>query len=144
MPTVYAPRGPLHQALFHLLRLAAEQVSLGTLDPAITVTAETKPLESAALDGPYQLPPPPTSWVAAIRPLEAVALHIAGTGRGLSAEELAKLFQRLSSGAAAADQGLDLFLVRQAAALWGGGVQLHSEPGCGASFTLLFASIVIR
>jgi signal transduction histidine kinase len=114
MPAVYAPRRPLHQALMQLLRLAAELVGRGTLDPAVDVTVETKPGV-------------------------AVALHIAGTGRGLSEDELAILFHRLSSGAAAADQGLDLFLVRQAAALWGGGVRLHSEPGRGTTFTLLFA-----
>jgi two-component system, OmpR family, sensor histidine kinase SenX3 len=119
MPTVYAPRRPLHDALFQLLRLAADLVSRGTLDPAVNLTTETMPKG-------------------------AVALHIAGTGRGLSEDELAILFQRLTSGAKAADQGLDLFLVRQAAALWGGGVRLYSEPGHGTTFTLLFAAADTR
>ena len=67
-------------------------------------------------------------------------MRIAAPGRGLSEEELALLFQRFTSGAIAAEQGLDLFLVRQAAVLWGGGVSVRSEPGRGTTFTLWFSN----
>jgi light-regulated signal transduction histidine kinase (bacteriophytochrome) len=69
---------------------------------------------------------------------QGVALHVAGAGRVLSEHELTILFQRMSSGSVAADQGVDMFLVRQAVALWGGGVRLQVEPGQGNTFTLLF------
>jgi signal transduction histidine kinase len=71
---------------------------------------------------------------------QEIALHIERAGRGLSADELALLFERLTSGAVAIDRGLDWFLIRQAAALWGGGVSLQSEPGHATIFTLWFAN----
>jgi signal transduction histidine kinase len=116
MPVVNVPRQPLHQALVYLLRLAGEPGGDGR-PSAIGVTAETT--------------------------VQGIALHVEAAGRSYSEEELALLFQRLSSGAVAADQGLDLFLVRQAAALWGGGVSVQSQPGRGTTFTLLFSNIIM-
>jgi signal transduction histidine kinase len=116
MPVVHVPRQPLHLALVHLLRLAGEPAGDGRV-AAIGVTAETT--------------------------VQGIALHVLGAGRGYSEDELALLFQRLSSGAVAADQGLDLFLVRQAAALWGGGVGVQSQPGRGTTFTLLFSNTIM-
>jgi signal transduction histidine kinase len=120
MPAVHVPRRPLHLALVHLLRLAGETAGKECTAP-LKVTAETT-RDDDGRDG--------------------VALHIAETGRSLSEEELALLFKRLCSGAVAADKGLDLFLVRQAAALWGGGVRVQSESGLGTTFTLLFGQTI--
>jgi signal transduction histidine kinase len=112
MPTVCVPRRPLHLALVQLLRLASETTGEQRTAP-LRVSAETTSQE--------------------------IALHVAVPGRSLSEEELALLFKRLGSGAVAADQGLEGFLIRQAAALWGGGVRLQSQPERGTTFTLLFA-----
>ena len=69
-------------------------------------------------------------------------MHIADFGRGLSGSEFANLFQPFSAGVSSAGQGLGLFVVRQAVALWGGGVRVRSEPGRGSTFSLLFPAAV--
>jgi signal transduction histidine kinase len=115
MPAVQAPWRPLHKALFHLLRNAVEAVGEG--QPAqVRAAAEATP--------------------------GGVALHVSDRGRGLTADQLKRLLSPFPTGAATAGQGLGLFLVRQAAALWGGGVRVRSEPGAGTTVSLLFTNSV--
>jgi signal transduction histidine kinase len=111
MPTVRAPWRPLDLALFHLLRNAAEAVQPGAA-AEIAVRAEATP--------------------------QAVALHVADNGRGMAEGDLKRLLKPYPRGADTEGLGLGLFVVRQAVALWGGGVRVRSEPGRGSTFTLLF------
>jgi signal transduction histidine kinase len=115
MPLVQVPQLPLKRALVHLFRNALE-ASVGEGPAVVRVTADANP--------------------------EGIALHVTDEGRGLSEAEMGQLFQPFSAGAASAGQGLGLFFVCQAAALWGGGVCVRSEPGRGSTFTLLFPANV--
>ena len=67
----------------------------------------------------------------------AVACLVSDDGPGLAPERLRKLAELLA-GRPDAVEGRGLFLVRQLAAAWGGGVQLRSEPGQGFTATLFF------
>jgi signal transduction histidine kinase len=55
-------------------------------------------------------------------------------GRGLPESAAPRLFECFAGGGTA---GLGLFLVRQIVAGWGGAIRVHSEPGAGATFTVL-------
>jgi two-component system sensor histidine kinase FlrB len=55
-------------------------------------------------------------------------------GRGLPPALQGCLFAPFATGGGV---GLGLFLVRQAAAAWGGAVRVRSEPGAGTTVTLL-------
>jgi signal transduction histidine kinase len=115
MPTVRVPWRPLQEALYHVVRNAVEAAGAGQ---ASRVRAAAEPTAGG------------------------VTLHVSDGGRGLTADQLKRLFSPFPTGAATEGQGLGLFLVRQAAALWGGGVRVRSEPGAGTTVTLLFSDPV--
>ena len=62
---------------------------------------------------------------------EGVEWWVKDDGRGFSEAQQGRLFECFAGG------GLGLFLVRQLVAGWGGAVRVHSEPGKGATFTVL-------
>ena len=115
MPTVRVPWWPLQEALYHVVRNAVEAAGDGQ---AARVCAAAGPEPGG------------------------IALHVSDAGRGLTADQLKRLFSPFPTGAATEGQGLGLFLVRQAAALWGGGVRVRSEPGAGTTVTLLFSESI--
>jgi signal transduction histidine kinase len=69
-----------------------------------------------------------------------VACQIGDAGRGLTEEQLRRLAAYFAGGPPPGPgPGLFLlFLVREAVASWGGAVRVRSEPGRGATFTLVF------
>jgi signal transduction histidine kinase len=76
------------------------------------------------------------SWVevGSRRTADGVEWWVKDDGRGLPETQAPRLFECFAGGGTA---GLGLFLVRQIVAGWGGALRLHSEPGAGATFTIL-------
>src|SRR5262249_28519004 len=111
MPTVLAPARAVRRALVELLRNAA-QAAPPDRTPRVRVTAVAGP--------------------------DGIACSVAAGGRGLPPGRLGRLGGLLSAGRVEAVEGRGLFLVRQLAVLWGGGVRLRSEAGQGMTATLLF------
>jgi signal transduction histidine kinase len=72
--------------------------------------------------------------VGSRRAANEVELWVKDDGRGLPETQAPRLFACFAGGGTA---GLGLFLVRQIVAGWGGAIRVHSEPGAGASFTVL-------
>ena len=72
--------------------------------------------------------------------LDAVAIHVVDTGRGIPAENLDAVFQPFvqlkSKGAVTAGTGLGLPISRKLATAMGGSLNATSEPGRGSTFTL--------
>jgi len=69
---------------------------------------------------------------------DGVWLALSDHGRGMSDAQLARLTEPFAAARqpGAAGFGLGFFLVRQAAAKWGGAVRVESEPGWGTTVTL--------
>jgi signal transduction histidine kinase len=65
---------------------------------------------------------------------DGVEWWVKDDGRGLPDAQAPRLFECFVGGGTA---GLGLFLVRQIVARWGGALGVHSEPGAGATFTIL-------
>ena len=70
-----------------------------------------------------------------------VTLRVADTGEGIPAEHLGRVFERFhrvdpARGRERGGTGLGLAIVRQLAGVFGGTVQVESEPGRGATFTV--------
>jgi signal transduction histidine kinase len=109
LPSVYASRRLLHQVLVQLLRNAGQAM--------------------AAQPGRVQ--------VSGRRESDGTWLEVRDTGRGLTADQ-AGLFEPFAAGRfpGATGPGLGLFLVAQAAALWGGILRVDSQPGLGSTFAL--------
>src|SRR5262249_18386550 len=65
-------------------------------------------------------------------------LHVRDHGRGMGEGQVAWLTEPFAAGRqpGAAGIGLGFFLVRQAAAKWGGAVRVQSEPGRGTTVSL--------
>jgi two-component system, OmpR family, sensor kinase len=75
------------------------------------------------------------------------ALEVRDTGHGVAPEDTARIFERFARGAQAdaADRpgsGLGLAIVRAIAKAHGGDVELASEPGAGATFTMRLGPLV--
>ena len=70
--------------------------------------------------------------VGSRRIAEGVEWWVADDGRGIAEGQQGRLFESFVGGA-----GLGLFLVRQFVAGWGGAIRVQSEPGRGATFTVL-------
>jgi len=73
---------------------------------------------------------------------EAVAITVADTGIGMTAEEAGRLFQdfvRIKNEKTRniLGSGLGLAIVKKLAALYGGDVTVRSEPGVGSTFTVV-------
>lgn len=68
-------------------------------------------------------------------------LWVADTGPGVSEEDQARIFERFSRGSAGSQRsegaGLGLSIVSAIAAAHGGRVELNSQPGDGATFTIV-------
>jgi len=62
-----------------------------------------------------------------------VEIRVAEDGPALAPEQIARLFEPF---AGAADRGLEMFLVRQLAEDWGGGVRVESKLGSGNVFVV--------
>jgi signal transduction histidine kinase len=78
--------------------------------------------------------------LTARRLTDGVELVVADTGIGMTAEQLAKLFQEFTQADASTAQryggtGLGLAITRKLARLMGGDVTVTSEPGKGSAFT---------
>jgi signal transduction histidine kinase len=111
-----------HGVLVQLLRNSA-QAALTTRPLHVEVQAE-------------KYPPAFPEW--------ALAVTVADNGRGIAADQAARLFVPLAPGSGAVPRdntgdgaGLGLFLVRQVVAHWSGAIQVRSEPGQGTAITLL-------
>lgn len=69
-----------------------------------------------------------------------IAVQVTDTGRGMTAEQLAHLFERFNRlGAEGSDiegSGIGLFITRELLRRMGGRIDVQSEPGQGTSFTL--------
>jgi signal transduction histidine kinase len=70
-----------------------------------------------------------------------IELAVADTGIGMTAEQMAKLFQEFSQAEASTAKnyggtGLGLAITRKLARMMGGDVTVASEPGKGSVFTL--------
>jgi signal transduction histidine kinase len=72
--------------------------------------------------------------VGSRRAPDGVEWWVKDDGRGLPETQAPRLFECFAGGGTA---GLGLFLVRQIVAGWGGAIRVHSEPGAGATFTVL-------
>jgi signal transduction histidine kinase len=73
---------------------------------------------------------------------EAVAITVADTGIGMTAEEAGRLFQdfvRIKNEKTRniLGSGLGLAIVKKLAALYGGDVTVRSEPGVGSTFAVV-------
>jgi two-component system, OmpR family, sensor kinase len=71
---------------------------------------------------------------------EEVRLWVSDTGPGVAPEDRERIFQRFARGRGRTDSGgsgLGLAIVRAIAEGHGGRVELHSEPGAGALFTVV-------
>lgn len=78
-----------------------------------------------------------------IADLESAGFRVTDAGPGMSADERATAFDRFARLGNARNEahqgmGLGLFLARRVMDLHGGTIEAESEPGHGASFTLLF------
>jgi signal transduction histidine kinase len=72
---------------------------------------------------------------------DAIEMAVADTGIGMTAEQMAKLFQEFSQAEASTAKnyggtGLGLAITRKLARMMGGDVTVASEPGKGSVFTL--------
>lgn len=70
-----------------------------------------------------------------------VSVSVADTGIGIAEEERGKIFERFyrvdkSRGSGGGGSGLGLALVKDIAAIFGGSVDVESEPGRGSTFTM--------
>ena len=106
----------IRQVLFNLLSNAAKFTENGT----VTLAVERMP----AAGGP-----------------EMLSFSVSDTGIGMTAEQMAKLFQRFQQADASTTRqfggtGLGLALTRAFATLLGGEVQVSSAPGQGSTFTV--------
>jgi signal transduction histidine kinase len=110
MPAVLAPPLAARRALVELLRNAAAAAPPGRT-PRVRVRADAE--------------------------AGRVTCSVADDGPGVPPERMERLGKVLA-GVVDAAEGRGLFLVRQFAALWGGGVRLRSEAGQGLTATLLF------
>lgn len=80
--------------------------------------------------------------VSVSRAAEEVAIRVADTGIGMTAEEAAKLFGEFvriknSQTRNILGSGLGLSIVRKIALLYGGDAAVQSEPGAGSTFTVI-------
>ncbi len=71
----------------------------------------------------------------------SVGIAVSDTGIGIAGPELERIFDRFyrvekSRGSGAGGSGLGLSLVKDIAAIFGGGVDVESEPGKGSVFTM--------
>jgi signal transduction histidine kinase len=77
---------------------------------------------------------------------DRIALSVRDAGPGIAAGEERRIFEKFVRGAAAAESrvsgtGVGLAMVRSVAAGHGGDVQVESQPGAGATFTLLLPAV---
>ena len=72
--------------------------------------------------------------VGSRRIADGIEWWVKDDGLGLSESQASRLFEVFAAGATA---GLGLFVVRQTVAGWGGAIRVHSEPGAGATITVL-------
>jgi len=75
----------------------------------------------------------------AFRTAENILFRVADTGRGMTPEQSAKLFEpftQVHSGAAEGGTGLGLAITRRFCGLMGGEISLESEVGKGSTFTI--------
>jgi signal transduction histidine kinase len=109
LPTTRASRRLLHEVLVQLVRNATQA----------------------------QAGQPGVVAIGGAREAGGVLVQVRDAGRGL-AESQAGLFEPFAAGRfpGAAGAGLGLFLVRQAAARWGGVLRVRSELGRGSTFSL--------
>jgi signal transduction histidine kinase len=77
------------------------------------------------------------------RQAENAVLHVKDKGIGISSKEVSRVFEKFyrSNDAKASDaqgSGLGLSLVKHIAEAHGGKIRVHSEPGKGSTFTVIF------
>jgi signal transduction histidine kinase len=82
-----------------------------------------------------------TVTVAVEEDAESITLAVTDTGIGMTPEEMGKLFGEFSrirndKTRNILGSGLGLSILRRLAALYGGTVQVHSQPGQGSTFTI--------
>jgi len=75
-----------------------------------------------------------TLWIAA----SPGTIEVRDSGPGIPADRLKQIFEPFFSTKGAQGTGLGLPIVRETMRGQGGSVTVHSEPGCGARFTLHF------
>jgi signal transduction histidine kinase/DNA-binding response OmpR family regulator len=112
---MHADMTKLRQAVFNLLSNACKFTERGTVSLLVLRAAE-----------------PTRDWLR---------FTVTDTGIGMTAEQMAKLFQEFSQADAATTRryggtGLGLALSRRLCRMMGGDVTVESEPGLGSSFTI--------
>jgi signal transduction histidine kinase len=91
-------------------------------------------------------PPGGTITVAARQEGESLHLSVADTGIGISPEERAQLFTRFYRASnretqAVGGTGLGLAITKSLVELHGGSISVRSEPGAGATFTVVLPAV---
>src|SRR5262245_52050785 len=122
----------------------AKQVTLAfDAKAAVVVTADRTRLEQVAanlIDNAVKYTPAGGRVdVEVSRERDAPTLRVRDTGQGIPANELPRIFDRLFRGDASRTErglGLGLSLVKAIVEAHGGTVQVASEPGRGATFTV--------
>jgi len=74
----------------------------------------------------------------------AVAVSISDTGKGIAAEDQARVFDLFTQVGSGAKQGASLFLAKHVVEDHGGSILLESEPGKGTTFTLTLPAAVTQ
>jgi PAS domain S-box-containing protein len=120
---IEADRGQLQQVLMNLLSNASE--AIGDADGMVTVSARRESLDGATLGARFPRQP--------MAPGDHVVLRVADTGRGMSPEVQARIFDPFFS-TKGRGRGLGLSAVRGIVAQLRGGLRVASTPGEGTTF----------
>jgi PAS domain S-box-containing protein len=125
LPAVLAKSSQLRQVVMNLMINAAE--ALGPKGGTITVTTSCLSLPDGDGDAGRSLIPPG----------EYVSLQVSDTGRGMSEDVQARIYDPFFS-TKASGRGLGLAVVRGIVNAYGGHIRLHSVLGEGTRFEVLF------
>ncbi|WP_291427075.1 sensor histidine kinase KdpD [Deinococcus sp.] len=121
-------------------RAQAKALTFDTALSGVTVQGRKHDLRRAVqnlLDNAVKFSPPDgTVWVTLSAEYDEAVLTVRDQGRGVSAEQQARLFQRFRGSGAGSGSGLGLYLTRRIAEAHGGSVRYHRRADARSEFTL--------